>query len=85
MQSYSEKILNFTYEEYIRRGESLQNLVIDKYVIYQKIGRGSSGEVYKGMDDTTKKLVAVKLLNLREIDSEQKITVKLIKQRLCES
>jgi len=44
-------MLNYTYEEYSKRGRTLSNLKIDKYVIYNLIGRGSFGEVYEGMDD----------------------------------
>jgi len=42
-------------------------MVIDKYVIYDLIGKGSFGNVYRGMNDETKKQVAVKVMNIREI------------------
>lgn len=48
---------------------TLENLSIDKYVVYNLIGEGSNGKVYKGMDDQTKKLVAIKLMDLRKINA----------------
>ena len=77
--------MTLTYAEYERRGNTLENMIIDRYVIYNKIGEGSNGEVYKGMDDKTKRQVAVKLMNLRQISEEKNLAVKAIKQRLCES
>jgi serine/threonine protein kinase len=41
-------------------------LVIDKYVVYDQIGQGSYGSVYRGMDDESKKQVAVKLIDMRK-------------------
>ena len=35
--------------------------MIEKYVIYNKIGEGAHGEVYRGMDNQSKKQVAIKL------------------------
>ena len=42
-------------------------MVIDHYVVYDLIGMGSYGSVYRGMDDNSKKQVAVKVLNMRKI------------------
>jgi serine/threonine protein kinase len=42
-------------------------MVIDKYVVYDLIGLGSYGSVYRGMNDETKQQVAVKLINMRLI------------------
>lgn len=59
--------LNFTYQNYIDNNYSLENLIIDKYVIYSIIGKGSCGNVYRGINDLTKKQVAVKLIDLVKI------------------
>ena len=40
-------------------------MIVDKYVVYNRIGEGSNGQVYKGMDDQSKKQVAVKLMDIR--------------------
>ena len=45
-------------------------MIIDKYVVYDQIGSGSYGQVYRGMDDRTKKQVAVKLLDMYKINNE---------------
>ena len=42
-------------------------MVIDHYVVYDLIGLGSYGSVYRGMDDDSKKQVAIKLLNMKMI------------------
>lgn len=60
-------------------------MIIDKYVVYNQIGEGSNGQVFKGMDDHTKKQVAIKIMNLRAIRNESSNLIKEIKQRLCES
>lgn len=57
--------------------------MIEKYVIYNKIGEGAHGEVYRGMDNQSKKQVAIKLMNLKEIYNERNATVKAIKLRLA--
>jgi serine/threonine protein kinase len=60
-------------------------MIIDKYVVYNLIGEGSNGQVYKGMDDQSKKQVAIKVMNLKAIRNEQNTLIKEIKERLCES
>lgn len=59
--------------------------MIDKYFIYEKIGAGSFGSVYKGMNDENKKLIAVKVLDLVSIENEKSPKVKEIRQRLAKS
>jgi serine/threonine protein kinase len=82
---YEEKSLKFTYEEYLQRGRTIENLIIDKYIVLSKVGEGSNGQVYKGLDDRSKKHVAIKIMDMREINGEKSNTVRAIKQRLCES
>ena len=64
---FKPKALDLTYEEFESRGGTIQNMVIDHYVVYDLIGMGSYGSVYRGMDDNSKKQVAVKVLNMRKI------------------
>ena len=73
---YSEKPLNFTLKEFQRRGNTLANLIIDKYIIYSKIGYGTFGEVYRGMNEETKLRVAVKIINLKVIKEEPTPKIK---------
>lgn len=79
------KVLSLSYEEYEKRGGTIKNCLIDKYVVYDLIGVGSYGCVYRGMDDDTKKAVAVKLIDMRKIKNEPNQVVKAIKLRLAES
>jgi serine/threonine protein kinase len=58
-------------------------MMIDHYVVYDLIGMGSYGSVYRGMDDHTKKEVAVKLINMRQIKGDKNEVVRKIKLRLA--
>lgn len=51
-------------------GKNLSYTNIGKYYIYEKIGEGGFGQVYKGMDDETKLAVAVKIIDLNLIKKE---------------
>ncbi len=82
-EGFKPKSLTLTYEEFNKRGCTIQNLVIDKYVVYDLIGVGSYGSVFRGMNDETKKQVAVKLINMRQIKNDQNTVVKAIKLRLA--
>lgn len=42
----------------------------DIYTVVEKIGKGSFGEVYKGMHKLSKKLVAIKIIDLEEAEDE---------------
>lgn len=43
----------------------MENMVLSRYVIYDKIANSSFGNIYRGMNDITKKQVAIKVINLR--------------------
>lgn len=47
-----------------------------------KLGKGQFGKVYKGINDHTKKEVAVKVIDLRAINQEKSEAKRLILQRL---
>lgn len=61
------KPLDLTYEVYEQRNKSIQNYCIGNYVVYDLIGVGSYGSVYRGMNDDTKQQVAVKVIDMRLI------------------
>lgn len=54
-------------------------------MIYDLIGVGSYGSVFSGMDDKTKKQVAVKVLDMQKMKAEKNEVIKKIKLRLAES
>lgn len=62
--------LNLTYNEYRQMGKTIENCNIDKYIVYKEIGRGAFGAVYKGMNQETKKMVAVKVLDLEAVEQD---------------
>lgn len=44
-------ILELTYQEFQNSKKSISNTVIHKYIIYERIGQGAFGSVYRGMDN----------------------------------
>lgn len=75
--------LKLTYEEYRKMGKSISNSTIGKYVVYNEIGRGAFGAVYKGMNDESKKMVAIKVLDLEAVELDPSEKVREIRRRLC--
>jgi len=49
-------------------GKAITNSQIGNYVVYEVIGIGNFGAVYKGMNDLTKRVVAIKVLDLLAIE-----------------
>jgi serine/threonine protein kinase len=48
-------------------GKAITNSQIGDYVVYEELGMGNFGAVYKGMNDLTKNVVAIKVLDLMAI------------------
>ena len=67
----------------MKSGKTIANTQIDKYTVFDELGRGAFGAVYKGMDDDNKNLVALKVLDLHAIEKEPNERVREIKRRLC--
>lgn len=62
--------LELTYPEFVNMNKEINNTTIGNYYVYEELGRGAFGQVYKGMDDRTKHPVAIKVLDLRAIKEE---------------
>jgi serine/threonine protein kinase len=77
--------LELSYEQFQADGENISHSSIGRYFIYEKIGEGGFGQVYKGMNDDTKLPVAIKLLDLNAIHNEPRQRLREIKLRLSEN
>lgn len=66
------KKLDLSYEDYLKNGKSIADTCLDKYVIYEKLDKGAFGTVYRGMDDVTKREVAIKVIDLAAIERDEK-------------
>ncbi len=64
-------LLQLSHEEFVKNNKSISDTIIDKYIVYERVGSGAFGSVYRGMDDQTKKQVAIKVLDLVAIDREE--------------
>lgn len=79
-------LLQLSYEEFQKNNKSIADTIIDKYYVYERIGCGAFGSVYRGMDDKTKKEVAIKVLDLVAIDREESSAkVREIRRRLAKT
>jgi serine/threonine protein kinase len=58
---------------------------IGKYYVYEKIGEGGFGQVYKGMNDENKFPVAIKVINMYAIKQEKHQALKEIKLKLSKN
>jgi serine/threonine protein kinase len=82
MKKLIAKPLELTYEVYEQRNKSIKNYCIGNYVVYDLIGVGSFGSVYRGMNDDTKQQVGVKVIDMRKINQEKPL-IKAIQLRLA--
>jgi serine/threonine protein kinase len=55
----------------------------DRYTLEERIGRGSFGEVFRGIDHQTKKIVAIKVIDLDQVRSRRGPPTASAGCRLC--
>ena len=72
-----------TYADYVARSESLIKLKLGDYVITEQIGKGNYGKVYKGVSEEGGNAVAVKVIDLYNINNIKNAKLRDIQQRLA--
>jgi len=58
--------------------EGMEKPTIGRYEIVEELGRGAMGVVYKGVDPTMKREVAIKTMHFDEVDAD---TIQAVKER----
>lgn len=51
-------------------GEDISYTTVGKYAIYDEIGKGGFGKVYKASNQETKEDIAIKLIDLEKINQQ---------------
>jgi serine/threonine protein kinase len=62
--------LELSAEEFRNMGESISYTTVGKYAVYEEIGVGGFGKVYKGFDEETQQDVAIKVIDIAKIYEE---------------
>lgn len=52
----------------------MTNKIIENYVLKEKLGAGQYGNVYLAEDQKTKKIMAVKVMNVQKFKTTPKLT-----------
>lgn len=52
----------------------MANKIIENYVLKEKLGAGQYGNVYLAEDQKTKKIMAVKVMNVQKFKTTPKLT-----------
>lgn len=81
----THKLEDFNYVKYKQENGSMLNTQVGPYIIESYIGSGAYGSVYRGIDSTSKKHVAVKVLDLAEIEKDPNGRVREIRRRLSKT
>lgn len=81
----SKHELNMDYTKYKDGNNDLLNTKIGPYIVEKFIGSGAYGSVYRGIDDNTNKRVAIKVLDLAEIEKDPNGRVREIRRRLSKT